>query len=156
MALKEKVPLRVALRKNKNVKSTGFNKYYGEIVLRQGLTQRGLVDHIMAHIPGITKTMVNTVLETVTNCIPELVSQGVSVKLDGIGVFYPTVSSKGAVNPKDLNVQNDITGVRMRFRPDTTKLDNISSKVLLSEAFVKLEGVKTGDSIVSVKDYLGE
>lgn len=156
MALKEKIPLRVALRKNKNVKSTGYNKYYGEIVLRQGLTQRGLVDHIMSHIPGITKTMVNSVLETVTNCIPELVSQGVSVKLDGIGVFYPTVSSKGAANPKDLNVQDDIKGVRIRFRPDTTKLDNISSKVLLNESYVTLVGVKTGDGIVSVKDYVGE
>lgn len=156
MALKEKVPLRVALRKNKNVKSTGYNKYYGEIVLRQGLTQRGLIEHIMAHIPGITRTMVNTVLETVTNCIPELVSQGVSVKLDGIGVFYPTVSSKGAANPKDLNVVDDITGVRIRFRPDTTKLDNISSRVLRKESYVTLVGVKTGSGIVSVKDFVGE
>ena len=36
-----------------------------------------------------------------SECIPELVAQGYGVKLDGIGIFYPTIANvKGGADAK--------------------------------------------------------
>lgn len=180
MALKQNVQLRIALRKNSNVKSTGYNKWYGEVVLRQGLTQRGFIKHIMQHIPGISEAMTTAVLETVAQCIPELVGQGVSVKLDGIGVFYPTLNSQkytdkeGVVHDYSKTEQQIantviqpsevVRGVRFRFKPDSTKLDNLTSKAFKKMSSIELVGVfknvlnGTGDSeefqnIITLSQY---
>lgn len=163
MALKNNVQLRIGLRQNKNVKSTGYNKWYGEVVLRQGLTQRGFIKHIMEHIPGITEAMTTAVLETIAQCIPELVGQGISVKLDGIGVFYPTLNSQrytdkdGVVHDYSKTEQqmiNDaiqpsevVRGVRFRFKPDSTKLDNLTSKAFKKQTSLELAGVFTSVEI---------
>ena len=157
MALKNNVQLRIGLRQNKNVKSTGYNKWYGEVVLRQGLTQRGFIKHIMEHIPGITEAMTTAVLETIAQCIPELVGQGVSVKLDGIGVFYPTLNSQkytdknGVVHDYSKTEQQMlhdviqpsevVRGVRFRFKPDSTKLDNLTSKAFKKKTAIEVAGV---------------
>lgn len=157
MALKQNVQLRIGLRQNKNVKSTGYNKWYGEVVLRQGLTQRGFIKHIMEHIPGITEAMTTAVIETVAQCIPELVGQGTSVKLDGIGVFYPTLNSQAYTDKagvkhiytkteqqllKDVIQPSEVVrGVRFRFKPDSTKLDNLTSKAFKKKTSIELAGV---------------
>ena len=149
MALERKQKLFIGLRKNTNVKSAGYNKYYGSVVLREGLTQRGFIQHVTAHIPGITESMTAAVLETVVKCIPELVAQGVSVKLNGIGIFYPTIANpyKGltlADMKKDAPTANMvINGLRLRFRPDSTKLDNLTSKALRDKTAISLAGVYT-------------
>ena len=145
MAIKRKLPLRVALRQNTNVKSAGYNKFYAEVVLRQGLTQDGLIDHITAHIPGVTRSMTTAVIETLATCIPELISQGNSVKLDGIGTFSPTIeSSQGlTVNQMKKQIPSSVTvvhGVHIRFRPDGTKLCNITSKQLRKKTAIELMG----------------
>lgn len=177
MALKEKVPLRVALRKNTNVKSAGYQKWYAEVVLRQGLTQRGLIDHILEHIPGVPKSQITTVIATVAQCLPELVGQGISVKLDGIGVFYPTVNAQklpaeAPGGPKSYTktqeqMANDVIqpadvvrGIRFRFRPDSTRLDNLTSKKFKDKTSIELAGVFVNNGVgfntvlVPREDYL--
>ena len=39
---------------------------------------------------------IQAVLAKLSECIPEIVSQGYGVMLDGLGKFYPTLKSKGA------------------------------------------------------------
>lgn len=145
MAIKRKLPLRVALRKNTNIKSAGYNKYYAQVVLRQGLTQDGLIDHITAHIPGVTRSMTTAVIETLATCIPELIAQGNSVKLDGIGTFYPTIESTEGMTVSKMKVQIPtstlvVHGVHIRFRPDGTKLSDITSKKLRKQTAIELMG----------------
>lgn len=149
MALERKQKLSIGLRKNINSKSNGFNKYYGYVVQREGLTQRGFIKHLTSHIPGITESMTAAVLETMVKCLPELIAQGVSVKLDGIGIFYPTIR-----NPR-LGITLDkmkegapsaasvVDGLRIRFRPDSTKLDNLTSKALRDKTAITLAGIYT-------------
>lgn len=127
--LSENITLRLGARKNTNVKSTGYNKYYLKIAYRNGgLTQRGFIDHVAEHCIGVPRAMVSAVISQLSECIPELISQGTSVKIDRLGVFIPYVGSKGVANPADYNVRTDITGLRMRLRPDSTKLDDLTSK----------------------------
>jgi hypothetical protein len=69
-------------------------------------------------------------LAKLSECIPELVAQGYGVKLDGIGIFYPTIANKkgGADSVEDFSVTKNIDGIRFRFTPDSTNLDDMTSK----------------------------
>ena len=93
------------------------------------LSTRGLANHMVEH--GMTnKADVLAMLAKLSECIPELVAQGYSVKLDGIGVFYPVIANRkgGAANPGEFSVADNVQGVRFRFKPDSTDLDNLTSK----------------------------
>ena len=93
------------------------------------LSTRGLANHMVEH--GMTnKADVLAMLAKLSECIPELVAQGYSVKLDGIGVFYPVIANRkgGAASPGEFNVADNVQGVRFRFKPDSTDLDNLTSK----------------------------
>ena len=93
------------------------------------LSTRGLANHMVEH--GMTnKADVLAMLAKLSECIPELVAQGYSVKLDGIGVFYPVIANRkgGAATPGEFSVADNVQGVRFRFKPDSTDLDNLTSK----------------------------
>ncbi len=67
-------------------------------------------------------------------CIPELCAQGVPVKLDGLGTFSPYIESTkdGATTLADAQGASPadfVAGVHVRFIPDGTDLDNITSRV---------------------------
>ncbi len=69
-------------------------------------------------------------LTKLSECIPELVAQGYGVKLDGIGIFYPTIANVkgGAETVADFNLTQNVKGVRFRFKPDSTDLDDLTTK----------------------------
>ena len=62
------------------------------------------------------------------------IAQGVAVKLDGLGTFYPTLEAKGAESPVGYNVMDYLKGVHIRFTPEGCEDDNITS--LRSVGFV--------------------
>ena len=117
------------LRKFKNARSSANNRWFAYVNKQGILTTRGLANHMIEH--GMTsKADVLAMLAKLSECIPELVAQGYSVKLDGIGIFYPTIANEkgGAESPAEFNVSQNIKGVRFRFKPDSTDLDDLTSK----------------------------
>ena len=131
------------MRKNKNRKSSGFGNYYSEVVQREGLSQRGFIDHVAKHVIGVPRPLVAAVIGQISQCIPELLSQGVSVKIDKLGVFYPTLNSRGADDPLKYSLAKDVVGVRMRFRPDSTMDDDLTALKFKRLASPELAGVFT-------------
>jgi hypothetical protein len=73
---------------------------------------------------------VESMLSKLSECIPELVAQGYGVKLDGIGIFYPTIKNRkgGAASVTEFTISENVEGVRFRFRPDSTDLDDLTAK----------------------------
>ena len=53
-----------------------------------------------------------------------------SVKVEGLGVFSAFIANQkgGAPDPSKFNIQEHVKGVRFRFRPDSSDLDNLTSK----------------------------
>ena len=105
--------MRVNLRANNNEKSDQFGRLYAELDRKRTLSLRGLAK--------------------LCQCIPELLAQGQPVKLDGLGTFYPTAKNQngGLENveaAKNLTPEQAVEGVRVRFLPDGTKLDDMTSK----------------------------
>ena len=133
MAQVNTIQLRVNLRKNNNEKSDSYGCLYPELDLNQTLSLRGLCDHIAQHGSIYTRDVIYGVLIKMSECLPELLSQGQPVKLDGLGTFYPSVeSTKGGVATvaaaKEISPASLIEGIHVRFQPEGAKLDNITSR----------------------------
>ena len=70
-------------------------------------------------------------------CLTEMVSQGVGVKLDGLGTFYPTFECKGAAKPEDFTVQENILGIHIRFLPEGAKDEELTSRKFKEKCTLK-------------------
>ena len=131
MATKEKEIMLVNVRKDENSASRTYGMYFGEVEYKGLLSTRALADHIADHGSVWTRDVVEGILKQLQICIPEKVCQGYGVELQGIGIFYPTAKAvKGGVEgPQGFNNVSEICdGIRIRFTPDQTKLDNKCSK----------------------------
>jgi uncharacterized membrane protein YgcG len=127
----ERIAMGINLRKNKNSASTAYGKYYPEVDTRKTLSLRGFAQHMADHGSIYGRSIVEGVLLQICDCLPELVAQGVPVKLGSLGTFYPTaeVAKNGAVlniaamdglSPRDV-----VKAIHIRFLPDSSKLDNL-------------------------------
>ena len=118
------------LKKMQNIKSPVNNRWFAHVNRQGTLSTRGLADHMIEHGLVGNRGDVVAMLAKLSECIPELVAQGYGVKLDGIGIFYPTIANKkgGADSVEDFSVTKNIDGIRFRFTPDSTNLDDMTSK----------------------------
>ena len=136
------IKLGINLRQNKNSKNAGFGKYYPEVDTQTTLTLRGFAKHMSDHGCIYGLDLIEGVLKKITQCLPELISQGVPVRLDPLGTFLPTCS----VDKPVLNIPamesadpNDVVkGVHIRFLPYGVEDDNITSR-RFKEEYCSLE-----------------
>ncbi len=125
---KEKISMAYNLRQSNMENSSTYGKWYPQPVRRDTLSLRGLADHIADHGSIYTRDVVLGVLTKFTTCMVELVTQGIGVKLDGLGTFYPTFEAAGAETPVGYDVNAYLKGVHIRFWPENTQLDQITSR----------------------------
>ena len=129
---KERISMGINLRQNKNDKSPAYGKYFPEVDVQKTLSQRGFAKHMTDHGSVYGRDLLEGVLIKITECLPELLSQGIPVQLGNLGTFYPTAEVKknaavssiaemDGLDPNDL-----VQAIHIRFLPDTSKLDNIS------------------------------
>ena len=118
------------LRKFKNARSSANNRWFAYVNKAGTLSTRGLAQHMIEHGMIGNRADVQAMLTKLSECIPELVAQGYGVKLDGIGIFYPTIANVkgGAETVADFNLTQNVKGVRFRFKPDSTVLDDLTTK----------------------------
>ena len=127
----EKIAMGINLRQNKIIGSSAYGKYYPEVDQQKTLSLRGFAKHMTDHGSLYGRALVEGVLMQITDCLPELVAQGVPVQLGNLGTFYPTaeVAKDGAVNDipdmDGLNPNDIVKAIHIRFLPDATKLDNL-------------------------------
>ena len=127
----EKIAMGINLRQNKIIGSSAYGKYYPEVDQQKTLSLRGFAKHMTDHGSLYGRAIVEGVLMQITDCLPELVAQGVPVQLGNLGTFYPTaeVAKDGAVNDipdmDGLNPNDIVKAIHIRFLPDATKLDNL-------------------------------
>jgi hypothetical protein len=135
-----KVQLAVNFRKNTNTRTTALGKYYAEVGRQKTLSTRGLAAHLKEHNCMVGRDAIQAVLVKLSECIPELVAQGVGVKLDGLGIFYPTIRNKkgGATEEQmldsEFNPTSIVEGVHVRFLPESSTLDNLTSRQFMTRS----------------------
>ena len=131
------IKLGVNYRQNKNEKSSAFGKYFAEIDRQETLTTAGLAKHLAEHNFGMGEDAIYAVLTRLSKCVPELLAQGVPVKIDGLGIFSTTAKSKGIeesqMKSASFNPTSAVLGIRIRFRPDGQEMNNLTSKAFLAQ-----------------------
>ena len=130
MATKNTLTMGYVLKKITNPTSKVFNRWFAYVDHQGTLSTRGLAQHMIEHGMEGNRGDVEAVLAKISECIPELVAQGYGVKLNSIGIFYPTIANKkgGAATVEDFSTTKNIKGVRFRFKPDSTDLDDLTTK----------------------------
>ena len=132
-----RIAMQYDLRQNNNKHSSSYGKWYARTVRRSTLNTRGLADHIVSHGSVFTRDVVEGMVIKFKECIVELLMQGVGVKLEGLGTFYPTLETEGADSPDEYDVNEHLKGLHIRFLPDKAHDDNLSSRALAKTVFLR-------------------
>lgn len=137
------VEMRVNLRANQNEKSDTYGHFYPVIDRISTLDTRGLCKHIAEHHSVFGRDTIEGVVTLFSGCIVEILSMGIAVKLNGIGTFYPSYKSRpgGAASieeARNLGAGNLVTGIHVRFLPEGSDLDNITSKKFKERCTLRL------------------
>jgi hypothetical protein len=83
------------------------------------------------------------VLLNIVSCLKELITQGQPVKLDGFGTFTPTIENDGkkAQNTVEATLEQGldtlISGVHLRFIPENSKGEELTSRELKKECVLQ-------------------
>ena len=144
---KEKIAMGINLRQNKITGNAGYGKYYPEVDVQKTLSLRGFAKHMTDHGSVYGRDLLEGVLIKITECLPELVSQGIPVQLGGLGTFYPTAQVKkdaaisSIAEMEGLDPNDIVEAIHIRFLPDTSKLDNISGKAFKEACALELRNI---------------
>ena len=143
----QKIAMGINLRQNRIEGSKAYGKYYPEVDQQKTLSLRGFAQHMTDHGSIYGRSVVEGVLMQITECLPELVAQGVPVQLGSLGTFYPTaevakdaavvnIEAMDGLNPNDI-----VKAIHIRFLPDATKLDNLCGPQFKDRCTLELRNI---------------
>ena len=132
------------VKKNNNSKSRAYNKWFARSKSIETLNTRKMAQHIGDHGSLYTPDVVYGVLEKFRSCLVEMLLNSKKVKIDGLGTFYTTIQNSAGAESKDkFNVQENVGGLHIRFLPEQTTEDNLSSRQFLKKAeFISVDTLK--------------
>jgi predicted histone-like DNA-binding protein len=132
------------VKQNQNEHNAAFGKWYAKIRSLETLNTRRLAQHIADHGSIYTPDVVYGVLEKFRSCLLEMLLESKKVKIEGLGTFYCTLENqkKGALKKEDFNVNKHLKALHIRFLPEQTTEENISSREFLKKAeFVNVDSL---------------
>ena len=127
---KNNLTMGYVLQKVVNPTSRVNNRWFAWVDYQGTLSARGLAEYLQNLGVRLDRAMLEEVIVRLAQAIPEIVAQGYGVQIPGLGIFHATIANKkgGAASAKEFTVSKNIKGVRFQFRPDSTDLDNITTK----------------------------
>ena len=132
------------VKQNQNSFSAAFGKWYAQIKNLETLNTRKLANHISEHGSIYTPDVVYGVLEKFRSCLLEMLLNSKKVKIEGLGTFYCTLENQknGALKKEDFNVNKHLKALHIRFLPEQTTEENISSRQFLKQAeFINIDSL---------------
>ena len=94
-----------------------FGVYYpSAIVVGQPVTTKAVAKRL-SQMCTVTYADVMAVLGELAGVMADLMAQGKSVRLDGLGTFRYTLKTKGVETEEDFDFQKQVEAVRVQFVP---------------------------------------
>ena len=121
-----------------------YGKWYARLKSIETLSLTKLAKHIAEHGSVFTQDVVEGVMVKFKNCLLEMLLESKKVKIAGLGTFYLTAECEkgGAEKEADFNVNQHLKALHIRFLPDQTAEDNISSREFIKKAeFVNVKSL---------------
>ena len=146
------------VKRNQNSYSQAYGKWYAQIKSLETLNTRKLANHISEHGSIYTPDVVYGVLEKFRSCLVEMLLESKKVKIEGLGTFYCTLENQknGALKKEDFNVNKHLKALHIRFLPEQTTEENISSREFLKKAeFINIDQLVKGTETENGGDSTG-
>ncbi len=131
----------------KDSESVMYGKWYARLKSIETLSIEKLAKHISEHGSVYTTDVVEGVMKKFKNCLLEMLLESKKVKVSGLGTFYLTCecTKGGAEKESDFNVNQHLEALHIRFLPDQTQEDNLSSREFIKKAeFVNIKSLLSG------------
>ena len=131
----------------KDSDSVMFGRWYARLKSVETLSTEKLAKHISEHGSVFTADVVEGVMKKFKNCLLEMLLESKKVKVSGLGTFYLTCecTKGGAEKESDFNVNQHLEALHIRFLPDQTQEDNLSSREFIKKAeFVNIKSLLSG------------
>ena len=131
----------------KDSESVMYGKWYARLKSIETMNMTKLAKHISEHGSVFTEDVVEGVMKKFKTCLLEMLLESKKVKVAGLGTFYLTCECQkgGADKEEDFNVNQHLKALHIRFLPDQTQEDNLSSREFLKKAeFVNIKSLLSG------------
>ena len=124
------------VKQNQNEYSSAFGKWFAKVKALETMNTRKLAQHISEHGSIYTPDVVYGVLEKFRSCLLEMLLNSKKVKIEGLGTFYCTLENMkhGAAKKEDYNPNKHMKALHIRFLPEQTTEENISSREFIKKA----------------------
>ena len=146
MAVK-KVSFGIAFKQNRNQTSQAYGKYYPEAWTPETLNLRGLVERVAMDQSVYSRDICEGVIQRLTKVMVELLQSGQPVKWDGLGTFTPKAESarggltEAQLTSGDFNVADVVEGIHVRFIPENSKGEELTSSKFKDSCVLETLGV---------------
>ena len=131
----------------KDSESVMYGKWYARLKSIETMNMTKLAKHISEHGSVFTEDVVEGVMKKFKSCLLEMLLESKKVKVAGLGTFYLTCECQkgGADKEEDFNVNQHLKALHIRFLPDQTQEDNLSSREFIKKAeFVNIKSLLSG------------
>ena len=131
----------------KDSESVMYGKWYARLKSIETVSIEKLGKHISEHGSVYTADLVEGVMKKFKNCLIEMLLESKKVKIAGLGTFYLTCecTKGGADKESEFNVNQHLKALHIRFLPDQTEEDNLSSREFIKKAdFVNIKTLLSG------------
>ena len=131
----------------KDSESVMYGKWYARLKSIETMNMTKLAKHISEHGSVFTEDVVEGVMKKFKTCLLEMLLESKKVKVAGLGTFYLTCECQkgGADKESDFNVNQHLKALHIRFLPDQTAEDNLSSREFIKKAeFVNIKSLLSG------------
>lgn len=131
---------------NKNAKSTTYGKWYGRAVMTETTTLDTLAERIQRNCTA-KKADVKAVLEELSEVMRDELLSSHRVKIDGLGAFKVSLSTKAAESKDDFTA-NNVTRVSVIFQPESkrTSASGLTRTLVSGAQIGELTSVSLSDS----------
>ena len=102
--------------KNKVAGNENYGKVYARVETSDPMTLEGLAQHMSEHNTTFSKGVMVGFLTDMVKCIHEQVLNGISVKLDNLCIFTPSVNVKPAESVDKFDIPTNVKAVKLTCR----------------------------------------
>lgn len=127
------------LRYRESKINSGAKGYYAFVANKGMVNTDAVADEIQRNC-SMKRSDVLAVLAELSEVLKQNIQQSHSVKLDGIGVFRPGISSSVAESPQAFDARKNIRALRLNFLPEQIMQGGVRLKKVFVGASVSQEG----------------
>ena len=130
-----------ALAKNNNEHSPIFGKYTARPVYPDEFVDLNVVAEFIQEQASVKRSDCKAVIDEMGKAIKHFLGMGCKVKIDGLGIFKPGLSSKAVNHLEDWNQAEHLKSTKLLFTPDKIKVGKKKVAEAISEVTWQMRDV---------------